>query len=252
VVCEERSPACHGKRREPGRGGLPRGSPTADTVTTDGPGADAATPGADDVARRRRQAVLAGHRGDRRTAGVLAGDSDPGVRGAALGALARLGALDDVVLLGAFGDGDPTVRRRAGALAAETVDPGTAGAGLMEAMVELLDDPDPSVVETAAWAFGEFGRRCPAPGLSALCRVAAGHDSPLCREAAVAALGAIGVPDTLTVVLAALDDTVNIRRRAAIALAAFDDPSAEEGLRRCLTDRDWQVRQAAEELLGDE
>ena len=59
-------------------------------------------------------------------------------------------------------------------------------------------------------------------------------------------------PATLPVVLAALDDTPNIRRRAAIALAAFDDPAAEEGLRRCLDDRDWQVRQAAEELLAEE
>ena len=83
------------------------------------------------------------------------------------------------------------------------------------------------------------------------CRVASEHTSPLCREAAVAALGAIGAPDTLAVVLAALDDTANIRRRAAIALAAFDDPAAEEGLRRCLGDRDWQVRQAAEELLDE-
>jgi HEAT repeat protein len=55
----------------------------------------------------------------------------------------------------------------------------------------------------------------------------------------------------LDVVLAALDDTPNIRRRATIALAAFDDPRADDGLRRCLEDRDWQVRQAAEELLAD-
>jgi HEAT repeat protein len=80
--------------------------------------------------------------------------------------------------------------------------------------------------------------------------VAGGHDSPLVREAAVAALGAVGAPETLAVVLDALGDTVNIRRRAAIALAAFDDPAAEEGLRRCLGDRDWQVRQAAAALLA--
>jgi HEAT repeat protein len=73
----------------------------------------------------------------------------------------------------------------------------------------------------------------------------------VCREAAVAALGAVGSPPTLAVVLAALDDTPNIRRRAAIALAAFDDPRAEDGLRRCLDDRDWQVRQAAEDLLTE-
>jgi HEAT repeat protein len=41
-----------------------------------------------------------------------------------------------------------------------------------------------------------------------------------------------------------------IRRRAVIALAAFDDPRVEDAWRRCLEDRDWQVRQAAEDLSG--
>ena len=50
----------------------------------------------------------------------------------------------------------------------------------------------------------------------------------------------------------ALDDKPAIRRRAAIALAGFDDPAATEGLRRCLEDRDWQVRQAAEVLLDEQ
>jgi HEAT repeat protein len=50
-------------------------------------------------------------------------------------------------------------------------------------------------------------------------------------------------------VIAALDDKPAIRRRAAAALAGFDDPSADAALERCLDDRDWQVRQVAEELL---
>jgi len=68
-------------------------------------------------------------------------------------------------------------------------------------------------------------------------------------EAAVAALGAIGDPAGLPAVLAALDDKPAIRRRAAVALAAFDGPDTEAALRRCLEDRDWQVRQVAEDLL---
>jgi len=76
-----------------------------------------------------------------------------------------------------------------------------------------------------------------------------GHSDPLCREAAVAALGAIGDPDGLPAVLSALGDKPAIRRRAAVALAAFDDPEVEPALRRCLEDRDWQVRQVAEDLL---
>ena len=70
------------------------------------------------------------------------------------------------------------------------------------------------------------------------------------REAAVAALGAIGDPSTLAVVLAACDDKPAVRRRAVLALAAFDGPEVEARLRAALTDRDWQVRQAAEDLLG--
>lgn len=225
-----------------------RGGPAGEREPEGGARSTAADDG---TTGRRRRAVLAGHGGDRRDAARLTGDVDPTVRAAALGALGRLGALDDVVLLGAFGDPDPTVRRRAGALAGGSVDLDAASTALMNGLVVLLDDADPSVAETVAWALGEYGARCPAAAVAALCRVAGAHASPLCREAAVAALGAVGAPDTLAVVLSALDDTVNIRRRAAIALAAFDDPAAEEGLRRCLRDRDWQVRQAAEELLDD-
>jgi len=50
-------------------------------------------------------------------------------------------------------------------------------------------------------------------------------------------------------VLAACDDKPAVRRRAVLALAAFDGPEVEERLRRALEDRDWQVRQAAEDLL---
>ena len=68
----------------------------------------------------------------------------------------------------------------------------------------------------------------------------------------MAALGAIGDSAGLPAVLAALDDKPAVRRRAAVALAAFDGPSVEAALRRCLDDRDWQVRQVAEDLLAME
>ncbi|HXN59491.1 MAG TPA: HEAT repeat domain-containing protein, partial [Acidimicrobiales bacterium] len=80
---------------------------------------------------------------------------------------------------------------------------------------------------------------------------ATGHDDTRCREAAVAALGAIGDPAGLHAVLAALDDKPTVRRRATVALAGFDDPRVEPALRRAAEDRDWQVRQAAEELLDE-
>ncbi len=125
----------------------------------------------------------------------------------------------------------------------------------MALLVARLTDSDPSVVEVAAWAVGEGGS-ADDRAVAALVAVASGHGDALCREAAVAALGAVAAPgvlDTaaLDAVLQALDDKPAVRRRAAIALAAFDDPRAEEGLRRCLADRDWQVRQAAEDLLEE-
>ncbi|HLH46072.1 MAG TPA: HEAT repeat domain-containing protein, partial [Acidimicrobiales bacterium] len=71
----------------------------------------------------------------------------------------------------------------------------------------------------------------------------------LCREAAVAALGAIGERAGLPAVLAALGDRPQVRRRAVIALAPFEGAEVDAALRRALDDRDWQVRQAAEDLL---
>ncbi len=66
----------------------------------------------------------------------------------------------------------------------------------------------------------------------------------------MAALGAIGDPDGLDAVLDALGDKPPVRRRAAVALAGFDDPRVEGVLQAVAADdRDWQVRQAAAELL---
>jgi HEAT repeat protein len=90
------------------------------------------------------------------------------------------------------------------------------------------------------------------PALAALAATGTGHADPLCREAAVAALGAIGHPAGLPAVIGALNDKPAIRRRAAAALAAFVGPEVDAALRRCLEDRDWQVRQVAEDLLAIE
>nr|MBA3654191.1 HEAT repeat domain-containing protein [Actinomycetota bacterium] len=75
---------------------------------------------------------------------------------------------------------------------------------------------------------------------------------PLCREAAVAALGAIGDPAGLSAILAATTDKPAVRRRAVLALAPFAGPDVDAALERALEDRDWQVRQAAEDLLRDD
>jgi HEAT repeat protein len=114
-------------------------------------------------------------------------------------------------------------------------------------LVPLLADPDPFVAEQAAWALGE--RPADASAVTALARTTTDHQDALVREAAVAALGALGHPDGLAAVLAATTDKPAVRRRAVLALAAFEGPEVDAALERALGDRDRQVRQAAEDLL---
>ena len=186
---------------------------------------------------------MAGHRGDGDTARIGLSDSSPSVRVTALGALQRIGSLTDHDLEDALVDPAPPVRRRAAELAATRPAVGIS---------VLLDDDDASVVEMVAWSLGERQERTAVAALSTLSSAATGHADPLCRESCVAALGAIGDPAGLPAVLAALDDKPAIRRRAAVALAAFEGPLVDAALHRCLDDRDWQVRQVAEDLLAVE
>jgi HEAT repeat protein len=191
---------------------------------------------------RRREAALAGHRGDEAAARRFLEDADPGVRATALGALARAGGLTAADLSNALADAVPAVRRRAVEVAA------TAPA-VAVALVPLLADEDVAVVEAAAWALGE---RSPVEdgAVDALAALATGHADALVREAAVAALGAIGDAAGLAAILAATSDKATVRRRAVLALAPFEGPEVDAALERARTDRDWQVRQAAEDLLS--
>jgi HEAT repeat protein len=190
------------------------------------------------AARRRGDAALAGHAGDEATARSFLCDLDPEVRATALGALVRMGRATADDARAALEDPDPLARRRACELGAAL--PGAPFAS-------LLGDPDDLVVEAACYATGEAGDALAVP---ALVRIASEHTDALCRESAVAALGAIGDRGGLSAVLAALDDKPQIRRRAVSALATFEGPESDAALRRCLKDRDWQVRQAAEDVLG--
>lgn len=189
-----------------------------------------------EVARRRRQVALTGHRGQQDAVRSYLDDSAPAVRATALGALQRLGGLSGADLAAGLCDPSPGVRRRACELAA----------AVPEADLEAaLADPDPAVVEVAAWAAGERGD---SHSLPALARLASDHPDPACRESAVAALGAIGDSRGLPAILGALGDRPAVRRRAVISLAPFEGPDVEAALQRALTDRDWQVRQVAEDL----
>ncbi len=158
----------------------------------------------------------------------------------ALAALVRMGAAVTADGARAGADASALVRRAACELA-----PRLPGADY----AALLADRDDSVVEAAAFALGELASRAAVP---ALCEVAEHHADPLCRESAVAALGAIGDRRGLHAVLAALGGPPALRRRAVVALAAFDGDEVRAALAAASTDRDWQVRQAAATVLGIE
>jgi HEAT repeat protein len=198
------------------------------------------------AAERRREVVAAGHRGDPGPVTAARNDPDPSVRAARLGALQRLGALSVAELAPAFEDDDPLVRRRAAVLAAHCGGTGSRST-LPALLIDRLGDPDPLVAEAAAWALGERRQRNAVPVLAAM---ATEHTDPRCREAAVAALGAIGDLGGLSAVLAGLADRPPVRRRAVVALAGFHSPEVVAAWQGCLSDPDWQVRQAAEILLG--
>jgi HEAT repeat protein len=187
---------------------------------------------------RWRHIAAAGHTGDLAAATAALHDADPTTRLLALGALQRLGHLDDTQIQAAFADTDPGVRRRAVDLAAarQSID-----------LLGPLHDDDPSVIEHAAWACGEQVTVSDAV-LARLIHLAGTSPVALVRESAVAALGAIGDERGLAAVLAGCADAPAVRRRAVLALAPFDGPEVEAAIDAALTDRDWQVRQAAEDL----
>jgi len=205
--------------------------------------------GPDEEATARRAAVAeAGHRGDADAARAGLADPDPVVRATALGALRRAGSLGADDLVAGLADGSPVVRRRAAEEVAALAGADTERVPDGVSLLALLDDEDPTVVEVAAWASGE--REPPEPGaVDRLVALTTGHDDALVREAAVAALGAIGDPAGLPAVLAATGDKATVRRRAVIALAPFSGTEVDAALQRALGDRDWQVRQAAEDQL---
>jgi HEAT repeat protein len=194
-----------------------------------------------DEAQRRRAVALAGHQGDAATARAGLQDPDPSVRATAIGALERLGALSPADITAALSDPAPTVQRRACEASASI--PGDAPPSLLAS----LASDDAAIAEVAAWASGE--RQPPEPGIvPVLAAMATTHEDALVREAAVAALGAIGDEAGLPAILAATRDKATVRRRAVLALAPFEGPEVDEALAGAREDRDWQVRQAAEDL----
>lgn len=193
---------------------------------------------ANDSIRRREAAATSGHIGDEAAARRYLADSDANVRSTAYAALLRMKALTDADVVVALRDPDAVVRRRACRLAIE----------FPVNLVPLLNDEDFTVAEQAAWALGERADSAGAAAVAALATMAIDHSDNLCREAAVAALGAIGDEHGLPAILSATKDKPAIRRRAVIALSPFSGPEVDAAFQRAKQDRDWQVRQAAEDF----
>lgn len=212
----------------------------------------------------RRAAIISGWSGDAETARSFFASTDTDVRASAFAALVRMEAVTRAELAAALTDPAAQVRRRA-LMALPSL-----WSSDLSAQVDLLDllhDSDPVVLEVACFTAGE----CPIADQSViddlgrdvvsieqrgeavatrLAEIARDHPDPLCRESAVAALGSLGDPIGADAVLSACGDKATIRRRAVLALAAFDGPEIDAMLTAMSTDVDWQVRQAAEELLA--
>lgn len=186
----------------------------------------------------RLAVVVAGYRGDHETVVRGSTSDDPLVRIAALGALQRLGAITPEVLLNFSHDPDGRVRRRVAELAASFPE---------FDLLPFLNDPDETVIEMAAWSSGEH-ETVSDQILERLIHLTVHHDDLLVRESAVAALGAIGDERALPAILQACEDKPTIRRRAVLALAPFAGPEVDAAIESALNDRDWQVRQSAEDI----
>lgn len=185
----------------------------------------------------RRALLEAETAGDLDTIRAGLGHDDDRVRASAVAIGQRIGVWTAADLGRAVADPSLRVRRAVAEVAAHEPDVDLA---------PLLTDTESVVVEVACWAAGE--RADGAAHLDTLIAICTGHDDALCREAAVAALGAIGDERALPAILVATRDRATVRRRAVLALAPFDTPEVDAALAAALDDRDWQVRQAAEDL----
>ena len=187
---------------------------------------------------RRQQLVQLAREGDLSLARELCGDGDPRVRASSVAVLSENDALDKSLIALGLSDPNPLVRMSVARAAAQNSS---------ISVLELLNDEDSSVVEIACWAAGEQTEHNDSI-IEALSGIVLEHEDALCRESAVAALGALGDARGLKSILKATKDIATVRRRAVIALAPFEGQAVTDALQLALSDRDWQVRQAAEDL----
>jgi HEAT repeat protein len=188
----------------------------------------------------RFDVIAAGFSGDSAVAIEALHHEDGTVRASALRALARIGTLTAEILAPHIQDSHIETRRTAVELAVPF--PSVT-------VHQCIDDPDVFVAEMAAWCLGE---RAPASDIEieTLIDRTTSHAEAVVREACAAALGSLGDVRGLPAILAACTDKPAVRRRAILALAPFEGDDVESALQRALEDKDWQVRQNAEDLLN--
>lgn len=188
----------------------------------------------------RFDVIAAGFSGDSSVALEALHHDDGTVRASALRALARIGTLTAEILAPFVQDAHIETRRTAVELAVPF--PSVY-------VHQCIDDSDVFVAEMAAWCVGERSSASDIE-IETLVDRTTSHSEAVVREACAAALGSLGDERGLPAILAACSDKPAVRRRAILALAPFEGDDVEAALQRALEDKDWQVRQNAEDLLN--
>ena len=162
------------------------------------------------------------------------------IRASALRALHRMNQLTSKDLIACINDIDVDVRRTVVELSVRFLD---------VEIHHLVNDTDLFVAEMTAWALGERTAITDVE-IEMLIRQTTEHAEPVVREACAAALGSLGDERGLQAILSACTDKPAVSRRAILALAAFEGDEVDAALSAALEDKDWQVRQNAEDLIN--
>ena len=114
----------------------------------------------------------------------------------------------------------------------------------MSATVEIVEHASEEVVDALARLLPQLSS-APPPDIEGLRAVMSAGSTVFVARVD----GAIGDPRGLPTILHACTDKPAVRRRAVLALAPFEGDEVDVALQTALTDRDWQVRQAAEDVV---
>ena len=127
-----------------------------------------------------------------------------------------------------------------------------AASGTVPALLRSLEDTDPAVLAMSAWALGRFGEDVlDQAGLELAKRL--DDPSPTVKQTAAQALGAVGGTQTIIELLTErlTHSDVETRRASVSALTWLEAGAAHHALLKALSDHDAQVRQGAIAALGE-